>query len=659
MIDEAVRSGIAFNLAVLGLVVIFAPLIAERLRLPGLVGLLIGGALIGPNVLGVLDDFTSLERIGELGILYLIFLAGLQLDRETFARYRDISIGFGLITSVVSLVLGTVVALRLGFEARAAILIGSFWASFTLIAYPVLQQYDLSRNRAGAAVIGASAVTDTVSLLILAVIVGLETGDSSGAGLILGIALGLAALAGWCLIVLPWVTFWFFSTLGRGRVLRFLLVLVGLTSSAVVAEVVGIEPLLGAFFAGLGLNRMIPNESPLMDNVDFVGNALFIPAFLVSVGLLFAPAVMFVGSTLWLALWLSVALVAGKAIAAWMTGRAFRLAGPESGLLFAVSVAQAAATLAGTIIGLEIGLYGEDVVNAVMVVIAVSLIITSVGTPWYAQRIERPEAEERRLGEKVVFAVKDAGGGLASRLRLTGRIAEAGGGVVVPVLVSVPETADTLSASRGRVAEIDDELHALGLEGETRIRVDRSLAEGLVNATLESDASLVVLGWAGLQPVTGILAETIASEVARNVECPVVVVAAVPAEPERAVLIVRERDLHGWSLDAVRTAARLAVSLAPQRRLTVGPLARDEIAAAGIELPEWAEYEPGGSDVVAWAEQVSERGDVIVAASRGRPSERGAQAIVDGGRSVIGVTSSKAPRWVTGDPAVRFVSRPR
>ena len=169
MIDEAVRSGIAFSLAVLGLVVIFAPLIAERLRIPGLVGLLVGGALIGPNVLGVLDDFTSLERIGEMGILYLIFLAGLQLDRETFIRYRGISIGFGLITAAVSLVLGTAVALQLDFEARAAILIGSFWASFTLIAYPVLQQYDLSKNRAGAAVIGASAVTDTVSLLILAV----------------------------------------------------------------------------------------------------------------------------------------------------------------------------------------------------------------------------------------------------------------------------------------------------------------------------------------------------------------------------------------------------------------------------------------------------------------------------------------------------------
>jgi Kef-type K+ transport system membrane component KefB len=166
------------------------------------------------------------------------------------------------------------------------------------------------------------------------------------------IALGLVILALWCLIFLPWITRWFFSTLGRGRILRFMLVLVGLTSSAVVADIVGIEPLLGAFLAGLGLNRLVPNESALMERVDFFGNALFIPAFLVSVGLMFDPAVMFKPSTIVLALLLSAALVAGKAAAAWLTGRVFRLSRAESGLLFSVSVAQAAATLAATVIGL-------------------------------------------------------------------------------------------------------------------------------------------------------------------------------------------------------------------------------------------------------------------------------------------------------------------
>ena len=385
MITEAIRSGPTFSLMILGLIVIFAPLIAVRLRLPGILGLLIGGALIGPNMLGVLDDFRAIENIGLIGVLYLIFLAGLQLDIETFKRYGRISGGFGLITSAIPLVLGTFVAFVLGYDAKAAILIGSFWASFTLIAYPVLKQFDLTKNRAGAATLGASAITDTVSLLILALVAGSEIGDQTGAGLVLSIAAGLVILGVWCLVILPLITRWFFSTLGRGRILGFMLVLVGLMSAAVVAEIVSIEPLLGAFLAGFGLNRLVPNESALMERVDFFGNALFIPAFLVSVGLLFDPAVMFRASTLWLALWLSIALVVGKLVAGWLTGRIYRLSQAEVGLLFTVSVAQAAATLAATIIGLELGLYGDEVVNAVMVVIAVSLFITSLGTPRYAR----------------------------------------------------------------------------------------------------------------------------------------------------------------------------------------------------------------------------------------------------------------------------------
>jgi Kef-type K+ transport system membrane component KefB len=192
---EAVTSGPIFGYLLLGLVIIFGPLTAERLRLPGMLGLLIGGALVGPNILSILDDFTAFENIGQLGILYLIFLAGLQMDLETFRRFWRISGGFGLITSVIPFALGTIITLQLGYSPKAAILIGSFWASFTLIAYPVLKQFDLTKNRAGAATLGASAITDTVSLLVLALVSGSETGDQSGAALVLMIALGLAILA--------------------------------------------------------------------------------------------------------------------------------------------------------------------------------------------------------------------------------------------------------------------------------------------------------------------------------------------------------------------------------------------------------------------------------------------------------------------------------
>ena len=652
MITEAIRNGPTFSFLVLGLIIIFGPLIAERLRLPGLLGLLIGGALIGPHMLGILDDFRAIESIGQIGILYLIFLAGLQMDLETFRRFWRISGGFGMITSVIPFALGTFITLQLGYDTKAAILIGSFWASFTLIAYPVLKQFDLTRNRAGAATLGASAITDTVSLLVLALIAGSETGDQTGTQLILSIALGLVILGVWCLVVLPWITRWFFSTLGRGRILRFMIILVGLMSAAVVAEIVGIEPLLGAFFAGFGLNRLVPNESALMEHVDFFGNALFIPAFLVSVGLLFDPAVMFTAATIQLALWLSLALVIGKLVAALLTGRIFRLSRAESGMLFTVSVAQAAATLAATIVGLELGLYGDEVVNAVMVVIAVSLFITSMGTPRFAARIEQPTGEARRLGEVVLVPTGDISERLTARLRFAGQVAEANGGMLVPVVVTLPQ--DDFSAARNKLSVIDDTLHSLGLEGDSRVRVDRNLAEGIGQAAIENNASLVMLQWPGPRPVTQLLVESMADEINRLVDCPVAVAAITREREKRVILALTERDLQLSRIDDVHSAVSVAVSAAPGKPLIVGPVAPEQLQEAGIELPERVEFKPGGMDKTTWAEQTSAEGDLVVLVSQGRSFGRNSEEIRDLGRSVVAIAASKAPRWETGHVAPRL-----
>jgi Kef-type K+ transport system membrane component KefB len=291
-----------FGFTIIGLIVVFGPLVAEKLRLPGLLGLLVGGALIGPNMLSVLPDFTGLQSIGDIGVLYLIFLAGMQLDIDSFIKYRRISFGFGLLTAFIPFGLGVLVALAFDIDTSPAILIGSFWASFTLIAYPTISKFGLTRNPAVAATVGASSITDTISLIILALVIGAETGDSSGAQLVVSIAFGLVVVAVWCLAVIPAIARWFFSGVGQERTLRFMFVLISLTSSAVVADLVDIEPLIGAFFVGVGLNRIVPNRSPLMRMTDFFGNAFFIPTFLVSVGLLFDPEVMFVWETIRLAL---------------------------------------------------------------------------------------------------------------------------------------------------------------------------------------------------------------------------------------------------------------------------------------------------------------------------------------------------------------------
>ena len=641
MLNEAILNGPIFGYLLLALIIIFGPLIAERFRLPGLLGLLIGGALVGPNMLSILDDFTAFENIGQLGILYLIFLAGLQMDLETFRRFWRISGGFGLITSAIPFVLGTFITFQLGYSFKAAILIGSFWASFTLIAYPVLKQFELTKNRAGAATLGASAITDTVSLLVLALVAGSETGDQSGIQLVLMIFLGLVVLGVWCLVFLPWVTRWFFSTLGRGRILRFMLILVGLTSAAVVAEIVGIEPLLGAFLAGLGLNHLVPNESALMERVDFFGNALFIPAFLVSVGLMFNPAVMFQASTIVLALWLSAALIVGKGIAAWLTGRTFHLSGAEIGLLFSVSVAQAAATLAATVIGLELGLYGDEVVNAVMGVIAVSLFVTSLGTPKFAEQIEQPPEEKRRLGEVVLVPTHGNSGHLSARLRLAGQIAETNGGLVLPVIVAVPHQDQNLFAARTRKGEIDDTLHSLGLEGDSRIRVDRTLSEGISRATLENNASLVLLGWQGSRPITALFSETIANEISQLVDCPVAVASMSASPVEQVILAISKDDLNPSRFNRLQAAISIATSVAAGKPLIVGPdLDPAQLAEVGISLPEKTEFKSSNLGIIPWIEQTSEKSSLVVSLSRGWAFDRIAAEINRLGCSVVTVTSS-------------------
>ena len=486
------QSSPAFGFTVVGLVIVFGPLIAERLRLPGLLGLLMFGAVIGPNMLDVLPRFTGLQAVGSIGVLYLIFLAGLQLDLEAFVRYRVISAGFGLLTAFIPMVIGTAVALLLDIDFRPAVLIGSFWASFTLIAYPTVAKFGLTKTRPVAAIVGASAITDAISLVVLALIVGAETGNASGPRLLLEIVVGFILLGLYCFVVFPAIARWFFTGLGQERTLRYLLVFIGLTSSAAVAVLVGVEPLLGAFFVGVGLNRLIPNASPLMAVTDFFGNAFFIPTFLVSVGLLFDPSVMFEWPTIRLALGFVAALVVGKAIAAAITGRVFGLVSSEVGLLFSMSVAQAAATLAATVIGYDIGLYGSDVVNAVMVVVGVSLILTSVGTNRFAPQIPPPVDERQRVGETILVPVLQGIDGLADVLRLGRDLADPAGGVVQPLVPVTSSDRAEIVAGRAKQADVDKVLRELGGDEETVLRVDRSVSAGLHQAAIESDRVVAV-----------------------------------------------------------------------------------------------------------------------------------------------------------------------
>ncbi len=330
------------TLFVLALIVIAGPLLAEKARLPGLIGFMLGGIALGPFGVGVLAE-GQLDGIGAIGILYLMFMAGLELDMDTFNRYRTAALQFGVLTFAVPFALGWWAGNRIGFELAESILLGSIWASHTLVALPIVKRAGLSASRAVAVGAGATIITDTLALVILAVIssgaaeaVDLQSADTSST--LLRLVIGLAVLVFVTTWVFPRVGQWFFAGPGNDRPLRFMFLVGAMALAGLMAEWGGIEGIVGAFFAGLGLNRLVPKRSALMERVEFFGSSFFIPAFLISVGMLIDPALIIDFDVLRTAGLFLLVVVVGKAVASAIGGGIFRFGWQEVGLLFSMTI---------------------------------------------------------------------------------------------------------------------------------------------------------------------------------------------------------------------------------------------------------------------------------------------------------------------------------
>ncbi len=361
-------------------VLLAGPVVAERLRLPGLVGIVLGGMLVGPFVLDWIHREGVVEALGELGLLFLMFLAGLELDLDEFQRNRKPALTFGALTFTLPFVLGLLLVLPFGYGLATAALYGSLWASHTLIAYPIVQERKLTRHRAVGMASGGTVITDTLALFVLAVVVGSVESDDRSSVIVVKLILGLVVLAVYCAVLLPRIGRWSLAHLGHGPVPTFLFLLAGLTSAALLADRMGLEGIVGAFFAGLALNRLISSRAEDKEDFEFVGAALLVPFFLLSTGMLLdprqftEPSVLVIGGAS-----LAIVLV-GKAAAAYVSGRRSGFAPSEIKLVFGLTVAQAAATLAAVTIGTEAGIFDENLLSATLVVVLVTVIVSSVVT---------------------------------------------------------------------------------------------------------------------------------------------------------------------------------------------------------------------------------------------------------------------------------------
>lgn len=393
------------------LIILAAPLLLNKLRIPHLLGLIIAGAIIGPHGFNLVLRDSSIILSGTAGLLYIMFLAGLEIDMADFKRNSTKSLAFGMYTFLIPMILGTVVGIWvLRFNILTSVLLASMFASHTLIAYPIISKLGISKNKAVSITVGGTMITDTLALLVLTIIVGMATGQVND---MFWIRLGVSILI-FALIVLfgfPFIGRWFFKHV-HDNISQYIFVLVMVFLGSFLAQVAGMEAIIGAFLSGLALNRLIPQSSPLMNRVEFVGNAIFIPFFLLGVGMLIDYRTFFTSfETIKVGLIMIIVATAAKYIAAWMTQKTFHLSTDQRSVIFGLSNAQAAATLAAVMVGYNvitgtdangepIRLLNESVLNGTILMILVTCTIASFAAQKGAHNIAAQDISDKEENKK-------------------------------------------------------------------------------------------------------------------------------------------------------------------------------------------------------------------------------------------------------------------
>lgn len=398
-----ITSPVAIFFVVLSIILI-TPLLLNKLKIPHVIGLIIAGVLVGPYGFNLLARDSSFEIFGQVGLLYLMFLAGIEIDMYHLKKNLRKGAVFGLFTFSVPLVLGAAAAMALmDMSLKTALLMASMFAAHTLIAYPIVSRLGLTKSPAVVIAIAGTIFTVVGSLIVLALVIASESSpEGAGVGMVLKL---LGELAAFCIAVVyvyPRLTRWFFKRYHDG-VMHFIYILAMVFMAAVTASWIGIESVFGAFFAGLVLNRYVPGRTPLMTRIEFVGNAIFIPYFLIGVGMFINLRVLFSGwETLIVAAEMSAVAMFSKWLAALLTQKVFRMSGLDRTLMYQLSNAHTAVALAVVMIGFNSGLFGETILNGTIIMILVTCTVSSIGTSWAATRMK-----VRMLGGKVDNPVVD------------------------------------------------------------------------------------------------------------------------------------------------------------------------------------------------------------------------------------------------------------
>lgn len=488
------------------LIILFAPILLTKLRIPHIIGMILAGLAIGEHGFNILVRDSSFELFGKVGVYYIMFLAGLEMNMADFKKNRGKAVALGLLAFIVPISIGMVTnVLLLKYSLITSILLASMYASHTLVAYPIVIRYGISRQRSVSIAVGGTAVTDTLTLLVLAVISGVFKGEAGGL-FWLWLVVRFVVLAMLIMYFLPRVGRWFFRRYDD-NVMQYIFVLAMVFLGAGLMELIGMEGILGAFLVGLVLNRLIPHVSPLMSHLEFVGNALFIPYFLIGVGMLIDVKVIFGGGdALKVAGVMIVVALGGKWIASWLTQKIYRMSVLERELMFGLSNAQAAATLAAVLVGYNIilpdgsRLLNEDVLNGTVLLILVTCIVSSFTTERAARKMAmgeaHPEEDRSREPEKILIPVANPNTiEYLMNLSLVIRDPKQKDNLLALNVINDHSGTETLEQQGKRYLERAAKITAsAGVELKCISRYDLNIAAGIIHTAKEHGATDVIIG---------------------------------------------------------------------------------------------------------------------------------------------------------------------
>lgn len=550
------------------------PPLIERLRLPGLVGLLLAGILLGPYGLRLLNaESETVKLLSDIGKVYLMFVAGLDIDLQAFRKTRNQSLTFGFFTFAIPLMTGTAIGLGFGLGWNAAILVGSLLASHTLLAYPLLQRLGVVRSQAVTITVGATIFTDIGALLVLAICVSIHQGEFSWFQLVFQIVtLGLYALL--VLVGLDRLGKVYFKRTGNDEGNQFLFILLALFLASVGAQVVQTENIVGAFLAGLAVNDVL-GRSAVKEKVEFVGSVLFIPFFFIAMGLLVDVPIflnILVTDTP-LVLAIVAGLIVSKLGAAMAVRFIYRYPWAETLTMWSLSLPQVAATLAAALVGYQIGLLSAAIFNSVIVLMLVTstlgpLLTRRYGSQLYVRAVAHPHpGSEAASPFNVVVSVHNPETEV-HLVEMAGLLAQRQQGNVLPLTVVSPTTelndpafAIALKQARHQLDQATDIAKTLAVPIHPTLRIDRDIATGICHSASEQAAQLIVMGYGDIATLQARFLGSITEQVFRYSPVPVAVMRFQRAPLELQRVIVPLWDLRPYLQTQLQFAFRLAVAI--------------------------------------------------------------------------------------------------